>query len=95
MTDIQLIALLGFFLPLFVAVVKKEKFANWVNAVIALAVYAIAAGVVTALQVAAGTPFTAQMYVGDFMLVFGSGTIGYFALWQNSVDPAIQKAILP
>ena len=95
MTDVQIIALLGFFLPLLVAVVKKERFPDWVNAVIAVVTYLVAAVAITFVQAGSVSGFTAESFFANFGLVTASGTIGYAALWKSAVDPAIVKTILP
>ena len=95
MTDVQVIALLGFFLPLLVAVVKKEKFPDWVNAVIAVVVYAVAAVAITFFQAGSINGFGAEAFFANFGLVFTSGTIGYAAVWKSSLDPVITSTVLP
>lgn len=90
LTDTQVIAAVGFLMPLLIAVIKRAAFPNYVNAIIALVVYAITAGVVTLVQ---GGTFAADTFVNNFVLVFGSGTIGYAALWSASLDPVITARI--
>jgi hypothetical protein len=89
LTDQEIIAFVGFLMPLVVAVVKRESFPNYVNAIIALVVYAVTAVAVTLVE---GT-FAADVFVTNFGIVFGSGTIGYAALWSASLDPAITSRI--
>ena len=95
MTDVQVIAIVGFFAPLLVAVVKKERFADWVNAVIAIAFYLVLAVLVTIAQAGGLSAFSAEGFFANFGLVFASGTIGYVALWKASVDPVITSTVLP
>lgn len=86
LTDQQVTAAVGFLLPLLIAVVKREHFPDYVNAIIALVAYAVISVVVTLIQ--GGGP-DAATYATNFAIVFGSGTIGYAALWKVSLDPAI------
>lgn len=88
-TDIQVIAAVGFLMPLLIAVVKREAFPNYVNAIIALVAYLLTAIIVTLVQ---GT-FGAVELATNFGIVFGSGTIGYVALWKTSLDPAITSKV--
>ena len=92
LTTDQVIAVVGFFMPLLIAVVKRDGFSNSVNSIIALVVYAATAVVVTFVQTSS---FGAEAFVTNFVLVFGSGTIGYAALWKNNLDPAITAKVNP
>lgn len=85
----QVIAIAGFLLPLLIAVVKREAFPNYVNAIIALVAYVALAVIVTFIQ----GPFAADVFATNFTIVFGSGTIGYAALWKASLDPVITAKV--
>ncbi len=90
LTADQVIAAVGFFMPLLIAIVKRSAFPDYVNALIALIAYGATALVVTLVQ---GGAFAADTFVTNFVLVFGSGTIGYAALWKASLDPVITAKI--
>jgi TctA family transporter len=90
LTDAQVIAAVGFLLPLLIAVVKRAALPNSVNAIIALVTYVITAVIVTFVQ---GGAFQADTFVQNFILVFSSGTIGYVALWKNNLDPVITAKV--
>ncbi len=88
-TTDQVVAIVGFLMPLLIAVVKREAFPDYLNAIIALVAYVATAVVVTLVQ----GPFGAEAFVTNFVIVFGSGTIGYAALWKASLDPVITAKI--
>jgi hypothetical protein len=94
-TSATVIAVAAFFFPLLIAVVKKERFADWVNGVIAIVCYLFLAAVISGIQVMQGGDFTGQMFFDNFGLVFLSGTIGYATLWKNALDPSITTNVLP
>jgi hypothetical protein len=85
LTDVQVIAAAGFLLPLLIAVLKRASYPDYVNALIAVGTYAVLAVIVTLVQGA----FDAQRFIQNLGLVFGSGTIGYVALWKATLDPTI------
>ncbi|MGD0863129.1 MAG: hypothetical protein ABSA21_10270 [Candidatus Limnocylindrales bacterium] len=88
----QITAVFGFFLPLLVAVIKKEKYKDSTNALIACVVYAVAAVI---LAYFTNSTLTVSSLLNSFLLVAGSGTFGYVALWKSTADTAIVTKINP
>ena len=90
LTPDQVILVVGFLMPLLIAVVKKDPYPAYVNALIALVAYVATAVVVTFVQT---STFKVDAFVTNFILVFGSGTVGYAALWKASLDPVITAKV--
>lgn len=80
MTNQEISVVLGFFLPILVAFIKREHFPNAWNAIIAIAVY-IVFGV--AAVVFSGQPFVLDNIIPSVGIFTAAGTVGYAAFWKN------------
>ena len=87
-TDLQ--AVIGIFLPVLVAVVKRENFPNYVNAAIAIVVYIVAGALSVLLQ---AQTFDLNNIVPAVAIFTASGTIAYQLWWKNWGDPQITAKV--
>lgn len=86
--DVQ--GLVAFFIPLLVAVIKRENFPNTVNAVIAIVIYAVAGALAVLVQ---GQSFDLQNIIPSVAIFTGTGTIAYQLFWKNWGDPQITAKV--
>lgn len=86
-TTVDLI--LGALLPLLIAVVKRFKAPDYINAAIAMVVYALA-GILAV--VVSGQPIDINNLVPTIAIFTGAGTVAYQLFWKNWGDPQISEA---
>jgi peptidoglycan/LPS O-acetylase OafA/YrhL len=85
-------AVIGFLLPLVVAVVKKANWPDWVNGIAALVTYAAAS---LLMMFVTGQTIDPNSFITTLTLVATSGTVGYIALWKNtSLENSIVTNVL-
>ncbi len=84
--------IVAFFVPLLVSVLKKERFSNTVNAIIAMAVYAVV-GVAAVLL--SGKPVDINNIAPTVAIFVAGGTVAYEMFWKNWGDPQVTAKVLP
>lgn len=89
-TSVELIA--GAVLPILISFLKKLHYPDTLNAVIALAVYAVF-GVIGV--VVSGQTIDVNNLVPTIAIVTASGTVAYQLFWKNWGDPQIQAKVSP
>ncbi len=82
----------AFFVPLLVSVLKKERFSNTVNAIIAMVVYAVV-GVAAVLL--SGKPIDINNIAPTVAIFVAGGTVAYEMFWKNWGDPQVTAKVLP
>lgn len=90
MTTQSLELVVGIFVPLLVSVVKREAFPQYVNAAIAIVVYAVV-GLLAVLI--SGQAFDLNNIAPTVAIFVGEGTIAYQLWWKNWGDPQITAYI--
>lgn len=90
MTTEQLQGVVAVFVPLLVAVLKRDGFTQTVNSLIAVAVYAVV-GVLSVLV--SGQPLSLDNVMPAVAIFVSGGTIAYQLFWKNWGDPQIASAL--
>ena len=90
MSTDQLQGVVAVFVPLLVAILKRENFSATVNAIIAIAVYVVI-GVLSVLV--AGQAFTLDNVTPAVTIFVTGGTIAYQLFWKNWGDPQITAGL--
>ena len=90
LSNVDVSAIVAVFVPLLVAVIKRENFSNTANAIIAIVVYAVAGGLAVLVQ---GQSFDLQNILPSVALFTGTGTIAYQLFWKNWGDPQITAKV--
>ena len=90
LSNVDVSAIVAVFVPLLVAVIKREGWPNTVNALIAIVVYAVAGALAVLVQ---GQSFDLGNIIPSVAIFTGTGTIAYQLFWKNWGDPQITAKV--
>lgn len=92
LTTDQIMGVVAIFVPLLVAVAKKQRFSPALNAAIAIVIYVVV-GLIAV--VASGEALDINNIIPAVTIFTGVGTIAYQLWWKNWGDEQIQTTVLP
>ena len=92
MNTISIDVIVAALLPVLISFLKRLHYPDTLNAVIALAVYAVFG---IAAVVLSGQSIDPNNLVPTIAIFTASGTVAYQAFWKNWGDPQIQAKLAP